>query len=155
MSVSYIEDNGQFSHFDIFVKRDGFSFEDATVNEDDHSYNDLVGKWNLRRVINKENGKTEKDWAGIFGSGITYGSYMELKLDNSFLDCTSPIQSDDVSYKGEFKATRELFDSKYAEIDFKYSDGTQKHSELIYESGRSGPSMVYDFNEYILLLERK
>lgn len=140
---------------EIYLKTEGKSVYD--YYKDNKSIDNITGKWNTYRIINRETGE-EENFMNVFGSSYReYGSYIEIKEDNTFLDCTSPIQSSESPVGTDYSLTKnsESDDNKYLGVELNYSDKSSIDTHIVYLSNDDEPTLIYPYGEQYLLLLRK
>ena len=140
---------------EIYLKTEGKSVYD--YYKDNKPIDNISGKWNTYRVIDRETGK-EESFMNVFGSSYReYGSYIEIKDDNTFLDCTSPIQSSESPVGTNYSLTKdtEVDDDKYLGIELNYSDKSLIDTHIVYLLNDEEPTFIYPYGEQYLLLLRK
>ena len=140
---------------EIYLKTEGKSVYD--YYKDNKPIDNISGKWNTYRVIDRETGK-EESFMNVFGSSYReYGSYIEIKDDNTFLDCTSPIQSSESPVGTNYSLTKdtEVDDDKYLGIELNYSDKSLIDTHIVYLLNDEEPTFIYPYDEKYLLLLRK
>ena len=150
------------------IKNDKTSFvgvyvyygDNENINDlykDKNTIENATGKWNTYRIINRETGE-EENFMNVFGSSYReYGSYIEIKDDNTFLDCTSPIQSSESPVGTDYSLTKnsESDDNKYLGVELNYNDKSSIDTHIVYLSNDDEPTLIYPYGEQYLLLLRK
>lgn len=112
------------------------------VNNDKES-NDIVGTWRTFQAIDSKTAEKIDNLTTIFGTSyISYGSYLELNEDGTFLDCIHPITTDETSTTGTYTIERDYYKLGDCYIFLKYSDDrTLTIQEVDY--GDNIPVLVY------------
>lgn len=146
---------GNEIYTEVYLKTEGEYVYD--YYKDNKPIESITGKWNTYRIINRETGE-EENFMNVFGSSYReYGSYIEIKDDNTFLDCTSPIQSSESPVGTKYLLTKdtEVDEDKYLGIELNYSDKSLINTHIIYLSNDDEPTLIYPYGEQYLLLLRK
>lgn len=94
----------------------------------------LTGKWNTVSAVDTSNWITIENLSDIFGSSYSsYGSYLQLNPDNTFLDCIYPITSGEFSTEGTYDIQNDYYSLGDMVVILNYSDGRKNIFKVIYE----------------------
>ena len=113
-----------------------------TINNGTES-DDIVGTWRTYQAIDSETAEKIDNLTTIFGTSyISYGSYLELNEDGTFLDCIYPITTDETSITGTYTIEKDYFKLGDCYIFLKYSDGRTLTIQQV-DYGDNIPVLVY------------
>ena len=95
-----------------------------TNNDSKENNSDIVGTWNTYQAIDSQTAEKIDDLTAIFGSSYTsYGSYLKLNEDGTFLDSIYPITSGETSTTGTYTVEKDYYELGDCYVFLKYSDG--------------------------------
>ena len=95
-----------------------------TNNDSKENNSDIVGTWNTYQAIDSQTAEKIDDLTTIFGSSYTsYGSYLKLNEDGTFLDSIYPITSGETSTTGTYTVEKDYYELGDCYVFLKYSDG--------------------------------
>jgi len=104
---------------------------DTTNNKEDNS--DIVGTWNTYQAIDAQTAEKIDDLTEIFGSSYrTYGSFLKLNNDGTFLDSIYPVTTGETSTNGTYTIEKDYYKLGDCYIFLNYSDGRTVTVQRIY-----------------------
>jgi len=96
----------------------------TNINDNNENNSDIVGTWNTYQAIDAKTAEKIGDLTAIFGSSYTsYGSYLKLNEDGTFLDSIYPITSGETSTTGTYTVEKDYYELGDCYVFLKYSDG--------------------------------
>ena len=98
----------------------------TVINTNDNKENnsDIVGTWNTYQAVDSETAEKTDDLTSIFGSSFTsYGSYLKLNEDGTFLDSIYPVTTGETSVTGTYTVEKDYYTLGDCYVFLKYSDG--------------------------------
>ncbi len=119
--------------------------------------NEFVGKWNTVKAVNSKTGKETNNLRDVFGSSFNeFGSYLELKEDNTFIDAIVPITDGSKSNTGKYTIKRDYFKVGDAYIFLSYQDGNEVKLQRVKLDDSDESYLVLDniINDYQLYLKK-
>lgn len=103
------------------------NFQNTTINNNyyiQENNNNIIGTWNTYQAIDSQTAEKIDDLTSIFGSSYaSYGSYLKLNEDGTFLDSIYPITSGETSTTGTYTVEKDYYKLGDCYIFLKYSDG--------------------------------
>lgn len=104
---------------------------DTTNNKEDNS--DIVGTWNTYQAIDAQTAEKTDDLTEIFGSSYrTYGSFLKLNNDGTFLDSIYPVTTGETSTNGTYTIEKDYYKLGDCYIFLNYSDSRTVTVQRIY-----------------------
>ena len=105
----------------------------TNINDNNENNSDIVGTWNTYQAIDAKTAEKIGDLTAIFGSSYTsYGSYLKLNEDGTFLDSIYPITSGETSTTGTYTVEKDYYELGDCYVFLKYSDGRTVTVKRIY-----------------------
>ncbi len=120
-------------------------------------HNEFIGKWQTISAVNLETGEKTNNLTDIFGSSfLQFGSYLELKEDETFFDALIPITNGSRSNTGKYTIKRNYKEKGDCYILLDYSDGYQEKLQRVFLDESKTPYLVLDnfINGYQLTLKK-
>lgn len=94
---------------------------------------DIIGIWKTYQAHDTQTTETIDDLTEIFGTSyISYGSYLKLNEDGTFLDAIYPVTSGEQSIEGTYKIEKNYYKEGDCYVFLNYSDGRAKTFMRIY-----------------------
>ena len=122
-----VEDNSNTSNTD----KTGESTPPQTPKQENNK--DIIGTWKTYQVHDVQSSETIVDLTKIFGTSyISYGSYLKLNEDGTFLDAIYPVTSGEESIEGTYQIEKNYYKEGDCYVFLNYSDGRTKTFMIIY-----------------------
>ncbi len=113
--------------------------------KEDDSLDEMVGKWNTISAVSVETGEKVENLREIFGSSYaSYGSYLEIKSDGTFVDAIKPITDGSKASMGTYEVKRDYNKPGDCYVFLTYSDGSKAKLQRV---------ILDDSDTYYLVLD--
>ena len=104
-----------------------------TNNDSKENNSDIVGTWNTYQAIDSQTAEKIDDLTEIFGSSYrTYGSFLKLNNDGTFLDSIYPVTTGETSTNGTYTIEKDYYKLGDCYIFLNYSDGRTVTVKRVY-----------------------
>ena len=125
--------------------------EDNNTSSDD----DIVGKWYTKSINDMQSGEKYDNLVDFFGTSyLHYGSYLELKKDNTFIDSISPVVENSKSVEGTYKILKDYYKIGDCYVELKYSDGRKLTLQRILLDETGTLYLTFDIDNFSYYLKK-